>query len=495
MQHLMKPYLLLLLAFAMLASSAQAGNRLFRRWHEPRPTPAPQPAPVLVSAPAPKKLMYPVTRKSDHIDEYHGTKVPDPYRWLEDPDSDETKAWVQAQNEVTFGYLEQLPSRKSFKERLTKLWNYERYGLPIKRKGRYFYSRNSGLENQNAVYVLESLAGQPRLLLDPNTLSKDGTIALANWVVSDDGKRFADALAHAGSDWNEWKILDVDTGRELPDHLQWVKFSSIAWTPDGRGFFYSRYDAPKAGETFTGQNYYQKLYFHRLGDEQGKDTLVYERKDEKEWGFGGEVTEDGRYLVITVWRGTERKNQVFYKDLQQADAKVVELLTGFDAEYNFIGSQGSTFYLVTSKDAPLRRLIALDVSAEKPKLQEIIPEAKHVLQSVSLIGGHFIAQYLQDACSAVNVFDLAGKHVRDADLPALGSAGGFGGRHDDTETFYSFTNYTTPGSIYRYDVATGKSTLFREPKVDFDPSQFEAKQVVYTSRDGTKIRMMVVSKK
>ena len=498
MQSSIKPALLALLAFAMLACPALAGNLFFRRWQEPRLSRNPSAGQVpvqLVSTPAPTKPMYPATRKSDHVDDYHGTTVPDPYRWLEDPDSDETKAWVQAQNKVTFGYLEQLPAREQFRQRLTKLWNYERFGMPIKRQGRYFYSRNSGLENQNAVYVVEGLSAQPRLLLDPNTLSKDGTVALANWVASDDGKLFAYSLAHAGSDWNEWKILDVDTGRNLPDHLQWVKFSSVSWTPDGRGFFYSRYDEPKASETFTGQNYYQKLYFHKLGDEQAKDTLSYDRKDEKEWGFGGEVTEDGRYLVVTVWRGTERKNQVFYKDLQKTDAKVVELLSGFEAEYNFIGSHGSIFYLVTDKDAPLRRLIALDVSAEKQQTQEIIPEAKHVLQSVSLIGRHFIAHYLQDACSAVKVHDLAGKHVRDVDLPALGSAGGFGGRHDDKETFYSFTNYTTPGSIYRYDVATGKSTLFREPKVDFDPSQFEAKQVFYTSRDGTKVPLMIVAKK
>jgi prolyl oligopeptidase len=495
---LIKSVQLAFLVFAMLASPALAGNRFFRRGPESRPgsqAGIAQRSTQLVSSPAPQKLMYPATRKSDHIDEYHGTKVPDPYRWLEDPDSDETKVWVQAQNKVTFGYLEQIPAREKFRERLTKLWNYERIGTPIKRKGRYFYSRNSGLENQNAVYVMEGLSGQPRLLLDPNTLSKDGTIALANWVASDDGKLFAYALAHAGSDWNEWKILDVDTGRELPDHLQWVKFSGISWTPDGKGFFYSRYDEPKAGETFTGQNYYQKLFFHKLGDEQAKDTLIYERKDEKEWGFGGEVTEDGRYLVITVWRGTERKNQVFYKEMDRPNAQVVELLAGFDAEYNFIGSQGSDFYLVTDKDAPLRRLIRLDVSSEKPESKEVIPEAKHVLQSISLIGGHFIAHYLQDACSAVKVHDLDGKHVRDVDFPALGSASGFGGRHDDTETFYSFTNYTTPGSIYRYDVATGKSTLFREPKVDFDPAQFEAKQVFYTSRDGTKVPLMIVAKK
>src|SRR4051812_5449086 len=330
-----KPRLLAMLVVSLAVAPGSAGDRFLRRSREPQQSGAASSGLTqLISTPTPMKFNYPATRKSDHTDEYHGNKIADPYRWLEDPDSPETQAWVQAQNQVTFGYLEKLPAREKFRERLTRLWNYERYGQPIKRKGRYFYSRNSGLENQNAVYFMEKLDGPPRLLFDPNTLSKDGTVALANWVVDDDGKLFAYALAHAGSDWNEWRVLDVDTGRELPDRLQWVKFSSISWTPDGHGFFYSRYDEPKPGETFTGQNYYQKLFFHKLGDEQARDTLIYERKDEKEWGFDGEVTEDGHYLIVTVWRGTERKNQVFYKDLSQPDAKVIELLKGFDAEYN-----------------------------------------------------------------------------------------------------------------------------------------------------------------
>lgn len=440
--------------------------------------------------------MYPATKKSPHTDDYHGTAVADPYRWLEDLDSPETQAWVEAQNKVTFSHLETLPSREQFRQRLTKLWNHERFGLPAKRGGRYFYTRNSGLENQNAVFVVDGLAGQPRLLIDPNKLSTDGTVALSNWVVSDNGKLFAYALSQAGSDWNEWKVLEVDTGKELADHLQWVKFSGISWTPDNLGFFYSRYDEPKSGEKFTGANYFQKLYYHRLGDPQAQDKLIYERQDQKEWGFGGEVTEDGRYLLISVWRGTERKNQVFYKDLHAPDSPVVELIAGFDAEYSFVGSQGPVFYVLTDQDAPLRRLIAIDTTKpQRDAWQPIIPEGKDVLQGVSLIGQHFIAQYLRDACSAVQVFDLSGKHLRNVDLPALGSAGGFGGRHDTAETFYTFTNYTTPGTIYRYDVTTGQSTVFRTPQVDFDPANFEARQVFFPSRDGTRIPMMIVSKK
>ena len=442
------------------------------------------------------RLVYPNTGKSNQVDDYHGTTIADPYRWLEDLDSDDTRAWVEAQNKVTFAWLAQIPARERIRQRLTQLWNYERYSLPHKKGGRYFYTRNDGLQNQSVVFVVESLDGEPRMLLDPNTLSADGTIALKNWVVSEDGKLMAYGLAGAGSDWEEWGVLDVDTGRVLPDKLKWVKFSRVAWTPDNRGFFYSRYDEPPPGETYTGRNYLQKLFYHRLGESQENDTLVYERKDEKEWGFDGEVTEDGRYLVISVWRGTERKNQLFYRDLHAADSPVVELLAGFDAEYHFIANDGPVFWFTTDQGAPLRRVIAIDTrEPTRDKWREVIPESKDKLQGVTVVGEHFIAEYLHDACSAVRVFDLAGKPVREVQLPGLGSAGGFGGRRDDAETFYSFTSYTVPGSIYRYDVKTGESTLFREPKVAFDPAQFESKQVFYTSKDGTKVPLMVVSRK
>ena len=442
------------------------------------------------------KLTYPKTRRSDHVDVYHGVKVADPYRWLEDPDSDETKAWVEAQNKVTFGYLEGIPGRERIEERLTKLWNYERFGLPRKRGGRYFYTRNDGLQNQSVLYVAESLDAEPRELLDPNTLSKDGTVALAGWQVTEDGKHLAYGLAAAGSDWREWKVKEVATGQDLTDHVKWVKFSGISWTPDGKGFFYSRYDEPKEGEEFTGTNYFQKLYFHRLGDPQAKDVLVYERKDQKEWGFDGEVTEDGRYLVITVWRGTERKNQVFYKDLKTPKGKVVELLAGFDAEYLFIGNDTSTFWLLTDLDAPLRRVIAIDVdNRDRANWKEVIPETEHVIRGMGLVGDRFIVSYLEDAKTRVKVFGLSGKFLDDVELPAIGTAGGFGERRKDTETFYSFTNFTTPSRIYRYDIQSGESTVFRKPDVDFEPADFETTQVFYHSKDGTRVPMFITHKK
>ncbi len=442
------------------------------------------------------KLVYPNTRRSDHVDEYHGTKVADPYQWLEDPDSAETRAWIEAQNKVTFGYLDRIPQRNKIRERLTKLWDYERYGLPLRRGDRYFYEHNNGLQNQSVLYVADSLDAEPRVLLDPNEWSEDGTIHLTDWRVSEDGKHLAYGQSTAGSDWQQWKVLEIDTGRLLLDHLRWIKFSTVSWTPDSKGFFYSRYDEPKEGEALTGANYYQKLYYHPLGEPQHKDTLVYERKDEKEWGFDGEVTEDGRYLIISVWRGTEEKNLIFYKELENPDSPVVELITGWDWEYQFIGNDGSVFWFVTDLDAPRRRVIAVDTAQpEREHWREVIPQTDNVLRQVSEVGERFFAVYLQDAKSLVRVHQLDGAHERDVELPAIGSAGGFGGRRDHTETFYSFTNFTTPASILRYDIASGESTVFRRPKVDFNPQAFVTEQVFYESRDGTRVPMFVTYKK
>ncbi|MBW3599329.1 MAG: prolyl oligopeptidase family serine peptidase [Planctomycetes bacterium] len=443
-----------------------------------------------------EKLSYPQTKTVDHVDDYHGEKIADPYRWLEDPDSDDTRAWVGAQNKVTFGYLEKLPQREPIRKRLTELWNYERYGLPRRRQERYFFTRNDGLQNQSVLYVSEGLEGETRALIDPNTLSEDGTVALAGWRASEDGNLLAYGLAHAGSDWREWKVLDVETGEPLEDHLKWIKFSGVSWLPDGSGFYYSRYDEPEEGETFTGANYYQKLFFHELGEPQSQDQLIYERPDEKEWGFDGEVTEDGRFLIISVWRGTERKNQIFYKDLMVKDAPVVELITGFDSEYGFLGNDGGVFYFVTDLDAPLRRVIAVDIEhPARLNWSELIPQADSVLEGAGMVGDYFVAAYLKDARSDVRIFDLQGKHVRDVGLPAIGSAGGFGGRRDSNETFYYFTNYTTPTTIYRYNVATGESSVFREPTVDFNPDDFETRQVFYTSKDGARVPMFLTSRK
>ena len=441
-----------------------------------------------------KTLAYPETRRTDHSDNYHGQQIADPYRWLEDTDSTETEAWVDAQNEVTFAWLKQAPQREGYKQRLTELWNYERFGLPRKRGDRYFYTRNDGLQNQSVLYVTEGLEGKPRVLLDPNTMSEDGTVALAGWVASDDGKLLAYGLATSGSDWREWKILDVATGEPLDDHLQWIKFSGVSWLPDGTGFYYSRYDEPNSGDEFSGVNYYQKLYFHRVGESQDQDQLVYQRKDEKEWGFAGHVTEDGKYLIISVWRGTEDKSQIFYQDLTSDDSSVVELLAGFDADYSFVGNVDTTFYILTDLNAPKRRIVAIDV--ENPdERRTLIAEQDDVLRGASLTGGRLIASYLHDAHTAIRVHDLQGDKIRDVELPAIGSAGGFGGRQDDPETFYSYTNFTTPGTIYRYNVATGQQTVFREPKVNFDPDRFTTKQVFATSKDGTKVPMFITHRK
>jgi prolyl oligopeptidase len=442
------------------------------------------------------KLKYPLSKTWDHVDDYHGTEVADPYRWLEEPDSPDARAWIEAQNELTFGYLKDLPHREAIRKRLTELWNYERYSLPRKRGERYLFTRNDGLQNQSVLYTSEGLHGEPQMLLDPNTLSEDGTIALAGWRASEDGKLLAYGLAHAGSDWREWKVLDIETGEPLEDHLKWIKFSGVSWLPDGSGFFYSRYDEPQPGQELTAANYYQKLFFHKLGTPQEDDRLIYQRPDQKEWGFDGEVTEDGRYLIISVWRGTERKNQLFYKDLRVADAPVVELIAGFDAAYDFVGNDEGTFYLVTDFDAPLRRVIAIDIEdPPREHWRELIPESDSVLEGVGMVSDFFIALYLKDARSHVSVFDLKGEHVRDVELPGIGSAGGFGGRRDHPETFFAFTNYTTPGTIYRYNVETGETTLHREPKVDFNPGDFETRQVFYTSKDGTRVPMFITSRK
>ncbi|MGB7058717.1 MAG: prolyl oligopeptidase family serine peptidase [Geitlerinemataceae cyanobacterium] len=436
---------------------------------------------------------YPETRKIDRVDEYHGVTVADPYRWLEDPDSDETKAWVDAQNRVTFGYLEQIPQRDRLKERITQLWNYEKYSTPFKEGNRYFYFKNDGLQNQSVLYVLPSLDGEPRVLLDPNTLSEDGTVALSSYAISEDGNFLAYGLSSSGSDWQEWKVRDIETGEDLADRLQWIKFSGASWTHDNRGFFYSRYDEPNESTQYEDINYFQKLYYHRLGTEQSEDLLIYDRPDEKEWGFRGFVTEDGNYLIISVWKGTEPKNLLFYKDLTTSDSPVLELISEFEAEYSFIDNEGSVFWFRTDLDAPRGRLIAIDTETGEPT--EIIPQTDDVLEGVGVLNNQFITSYLKDARSQVKIFHLDGSFVREVNLPGIGSVGGFGGKRHDTETFYSFTGFTAPRTIYRYDFTTGESTVFRQPNVDFDPTEYTTQQIFYTSKDGTRVPMFITHKK
>lgn len=442
---------------------------------------------------------YPKAKKVDQVDDYHGTKVADPYRWLENPDAEDSREWITAQNKLTFGFLDQIPERKQIKERLTKLWNYEKYSAPFREGGRYFFYKNNGLQNQNVLYTADSLEGAPRVLLDPNALSKDGTVALSGLAISHDGKLMAYALAAAGSDWQEWKVRDVVTGKDLDDQLKWSKFSGASWTADHKGFYYSRYDAPSEKTKLEDANYFHKLYYHRVGTKQSEDVLVYERKDQKEWGFDGKVTDDGRYLIVSVWKGTDPKNLVFYQDLKAKEAKVVELINNFEAAYSFIGNDGPVFYFRTDLNASRGRIMAIDVrKPERESWKELVPQAAETIDSdsrVNLINNQFIVPYLKDARSQIKVFDLNGKLVREIGLPGLGTATDLRGKRKDTEMFYVFTGFTTPGTVYGVDLTTGKSFVFRAPKVDFNPNDYETKQVVYASKDGTKVPMFITHKK
>jgi len=440
------------------------------------------------------KLVYPQPPKSAQSDDYFGTKVADPYRDLENLDSEPTKKWVEAENKLTFDYLEKIPERKQIKEKLTALWNYEKFTIPFREGGRYFFSKNTGLQNQNVFFTGSTLPGDSKVLIDPNTLSADGTVALQGISVTDDGKLVAYGLAVAGSDWEEWKVRDVETGKDLSDDIQWVKFSSASWKKDGSGFFYSRYDTPASAEQLKQANYFHKLYYHKLGTGQSEDQLVYERKDHKDWNFNGDVTEDGRFLIINVSQGTDPKNRIFYKDLQKTDAPVIELLNKQDAAYNFLGCDGTTFWFKTDLSAPKGRIVAIDITRPN-EITTVVPEAPDTLEDVEVVGDRFIASYLKDAYSAVRLFGLAGKPEGEIKLPGLGTVKGFKGKRKDTETYYSYVSFIEPTTIYRYDLKRGQSTVLFRPKVDFKSDDFTTEQVFYPSKDGTKVPMFLTYRK
>jgi prolyl oligopeptidase len=444
-------------------------------------------------------LTYPAARRGDQVDDYHGTRVADPYRWLEDLDSTETRAWVEAENKLTFDFLNQIPERAAIKARLTKLWNYERYGIPYKEGERYFYSKNDGLQNQSVLYTVESLdAQEARVLLDPNKLSSDGTVALSGYDITQDGKLMLYSIAASGSDWNELHVRDIATGQDLPDVIKWVKFSDLSWSRDGKGFFYSRYDEPKSGNKLAAVNEYHKLFYHKLGTPQAEDVLVFSSSDEKMkgWIFSGDVTEDGRYVIISAFPGSSSENRVYFKDLQQKDAPVVKLLDDEGVAQYFIGNDGPIFWFLTDRDAPNKKIIRIDTrNPERQNWKTVIAEAKETLDGAAVVGDMFVASYLKDAHAQVKLFDLKGKFVREVSLPGIGTVSGFKGKRKDKEAFYSFTGYTMPTTVYRYDMATGKSTVFRQPKVDFDPGAYETKQVFYTSKDGTRVPMFITHKK
>ena len=434
------------------------------------------------------------------LDDYHGTKVADPYRWLEDTDALETKAWIEAENCVTFGFLERIPEREQIRQRLTKIWDYPKYGTPFKDGGRYFFFKNDGLQNQSVLYVQRTLADPPAVLLDPNRLSEDGTVALSALEVSDDGRYLAYSTSASGSDWQEFLVRDIATGRDLADHLQWVKFSGASFTKDGAGFFYSRYPQPE-GAALQSVNRDMKLYYHRVDTDQSADVLVYQRPDQPDWGFGAGVTDDGRYLVNSVWLGTDRRNRVYYQDLGDPmrptpGGEMVRLLDDFDAGYGFAGNDGPVFYFWTDLDAPRGRLIAIDTrNPARANWREIIPQGKDVLQGAQIVNRTFVASYLVDARSALRLFGMDGAPKGEIALPTLGSLGGVSGRPDEPEMFYAFTSFLYPTTIFRYDFTTGRSEVFKAPELDFDASGYETRQVFYSSKDGTRVPMFITHKK
>jgi len=441
----------------------------------------------------------PVTRKLDVIDTYFGIQVPDPYRWLEDDNSLDTKAWVKAQNEVTEKYLSAIPERSIIQDRMTKLWNYERYSAPSKYGNLYFYTYNTGLQNQSVLYVTDKLAEKGRVLLDPNTLSDNGTVALSGMSVSDDGKYLAYSLSNAGSDWVVWKIRDVATGKDLKDEIRWSKFSGAAWKKDASGFYYSRYDAPKGDDALTGVNKFQKVYFHRIGDPQESDQLVFENKNQPDWGFGAYVSEDGRWLLINQTEGTERKNRVFAKDLNKQDSEFQPVFNNFDASYNFLGNDGDTFYIATDHSAPRGRIIAVNIKQLTPSAwREIIPQAsgRDVIAGASLFGDRVAVTWKIDALNQVKLYDLkSGKNIKQIRHSGVGTLTGFSGRRSDSEAYYGFTSYNEPPTIYRYDLKTGKESVFRKPKVDMNSNDFEVRQDFYNSKDGTRVPIFLAYKK
>ncbi|MFG6430454.1 prolyl oligopeptidase family serine peptidase [Roseateles sp. LYH14W] len=443
-------------------------------------------------------LNYPVTRKVDQVDSYHGTTVADPYRWLEDDNSAETKAWVTAQNEVTDKFLAAMPQRVPARRIYTELYNFERFGIPFQEGGRYFWSRNDGLQQQNVLYTAKSLKDTPTVVLDPNGFSKDGTVALTGAVPSRDGKLLAYGVAGAGSDWQTWKVRDVATGQDLEDKIDWVKFSSAAWTADGKGFFYSRYDAPAEGAKLTGANYFHKLYYHRLGTPQAQDVLVAENRDNKEWGFGADVSDDGQLLLITVWKGGS-KNGLMTLPLPKggfAGGKPQTLTLDFDAQYNPVAVLGSKLIVKTDKDAPRGRLIAIDLKNPAPAgWKTLVAEGKDAMTGASAVGGRFLLSYLNDAATLVRVHGADGKPLSEVKLPGIGTASGFGGRWTDKETFFSFTSLTTPAEVLRYDVKTGAITLFKKPKTAFNAEEFETRREFVTSKDGTRFPIFIAAKK
>ncbi len=444
------------------------------------------------------KMKYPTAKKVDQVDDYFGIEVADPFRWLEDDvrESDEVRQWVTAQNEITMEYLKELPYREAIEARLTQLWDYEKFSAPFKAGGRYYMFKNDGLQNQNVLYMMKQLDDEPQVLMDPNTWSKDGTVALGGLAFSDDGKHVAYGVQESGSDWRTWYVMEIETGKKLDDKTSWVKFGGADWAADSRGFFYNRYDEPAEGEAFQSLNKNQKVFYHRIGTPQTDDILVHEDPDHPDWGFSPSVTEDGNYLVLQVWVGTDDRYRILYKKLDKPARQMRTLIDHFDYEFSFIGNEGSLFYFKSSVDAPKKCILTIDVeNPARENWKVVVPEADEAMQSAGIVGDTIIVSYLKDAKTQVKLFDLAGKFVREVKFPGIGSANGFGGQRKHSETFYTFASFNRPTSVYHYDLESGKSTLIRESKVDFDPEDFVVEQIFYNSKDGTRVPMFIAHKK
>jgi prolyl oligopeptidase len=439
---------------------------------------------------------YPETRVVEQVDVYHGVEVADPYRWLEDDRDPEVEAWVAEQNRVTADYLGGIGAVAEFRQRLGELWDYERHGLPMRRGGRYFFTYNTGLQNQPVLYVSEGLGGDKRVLLDVNELAEDGSVSLAGYSVSEDGGKLAYGLARAGSDWTEWHVRDVDTGEDLGDHLRWVKFSGAAWRRDGSGFYYSRYDEPSEGEAFSGLNENQKLYFHRLGTGQEEDELTFFDPERPRWGYGARVTEDGRYLLLYVREGTDPNNRLYVKDLENEGGEWLRLLDEFDASYTAIDVVGGKMLVLTDLDAPRGRVMEIDLGRPgREHWRELIAEGEDTVEGVGFVGGKLVVEVLRDAHSAVRLHGADGVLEGELELPVIGSVGGFRGRRDEVETFYAYTSYLSPGAIYRLDLGTGESELYWEAEVAFDAGSYETRQIFCESADGERVPVFVTCRK
>ncbi len=435
---------------------------------------------------------YPETEKVEYSDTYFGKEVPDPYRWLEDDNSEKTADWVSRQNDLTFNYLEKIPFRDQVRSRLEELQNYERVSAPFKEGNYYYYFKNDGLQNQSVLYRKTDLSGDAEVFLDPNALSDDGTVSLSARSFSNDGKYFAYSISVSGSDWREIYVMDTESKEKLSDKVEWAKFTGISWK--GNGFYYQRFAKPAEGDELKSTNTFGKIYYHQVGTDQAHDQLIYENPDDPENRFGAQVTNDERFLVIYSYRSTSG-NALYIKDLNAPQSEFVPIVTNVDNDHSVIGNEGTTLLIETNLDAPNNRIVKADFSSPTPdNWTDIIPEIDNVLNA-SMAGGKIFAQYLIDAKTAVRQYDKEGNLERVLDLPGIGTAFGFNGNEGDKELFYSFSSFTIPTSIYNYNIESGNSELYKSPKVDFNPDDYETKQIFYESKDGTKVPMFIVHKK